>query len=414
MDRTVTDALRRAASLTRAGRPFEATEAIQAALMGTTAPTPPDGEASGQTSPAPTARPLILDLKATRVDRNGTESAPDPTAATAPPGPDARRPAGRFARPLGETVRDLAAFRKAMGTPSMRRAGPPPVPDGARWLSRTFAGDHGSRDYRVYVPAAATAGRPAGLVMMLHGCKQDPDDFASGTGMNVKADATGMIVVYPAQAAAANPSRCWNWFNAADQRRDAGEAALLAALACDVAAEFGVAPGSVFVAGLSAGGAMAAILAETHPDVFSAAGIHSGLPAGAASDMPSAFAAMAGHAPSAGTVSASAASTRLIVFHGTADTTVRPANGEAIVETARRRAESVDRLTGRTAAGRTYRRVVYRDAGGRARAEHWILDGHGHAWSGGQPEGSYTDADGPDASAEMMRFFMENTGPGSA
>ncbi len=179
-----------------------------------------------------------------------------------------------------------------------------------------------------------------------------------------------------------------------------------------MAAEFGVEPGTIFVAGLSAGGAMAAILAETHPDVFSAAGIHSGLPAGAASDMPSAFAAMAGRSSTADT--APTAATRLIVFHGTADTIVRPANGEAIVETARRRAEAVERLTGRTAAGRNYRRIVYRDAGGHARAEHWILDGHGHAWSGGRPEGSYTDADGPDASAEMMRFFAETKGAGSA
>jgi poly(hydroxyalkanoate) depolymerase family esterase len=405
MNRTVTDALRRAASLTRAGSPMEATRAIQAALNGTAVPPAPD-ESTRRASNPPTASPNILDLTATRVDR-AQPAGTAPWESRSDPGLPHR---ARFARPLAETIRDLAAARRVVGSPPSR-SGPPPVPEGARYLSRSFDCVHGSRDYRLYIPAAAASGRPSGLVMMLHGCKQDPDDFATGTGMNAEADATGMIVVYPAQTAAANPSRCWNWFSAADQRRGAGEAALLAALAGAVAAEFGVGSGSVFVAGLSAGGAMAAILAEAYPDVFSAAGIHSGLPAGAASDLPSAFAAMAGHGLGAG-APAPTASTRLIVFHGTADTVVRPANGEAVVETARRRAQSVDRHEGRTAAGRTYRRIVYRAAGGHAHAEHWILDGHGHAWSGGRPEGSYTDREGPGASAEMMRFFAETAAAG--
>jgi poly(hydroxyalkanoate) depolymerase family esterase len=308
---------------------------------------------------------------------------------------------------LAETLRDITALRRTLDARPQGPSHAPPIPEGARYLSRTFDCGYGGRDYRLYIPAAAAEGRATGLVLMLHGCKQDPDDFATGTDMNSKAEAAGMVVVYPAQTTAANASRCWNWFSPADQRRGGGEAALLAALARSVAAEFEVPADAVFVAGLSAGGAMAAILAEAYPDVFKAAGIHSGLPAGAAADMPSAFAAMAGRGLVTGSTSDATAETRLIVFHGTADTVVRPINGEAIVETARRRAQTVDHHDGRTGTGRTYRRHVFRSAEGRARAEHWILNGHGHAWSGGRSEGSYTDADGPDASAEMMRFFLE-------
>lgn len=409
MNWTITDALRRAATLTRAGRPVDATRAIQAALNGSTMP-PAQDEPTGQANSPPLANPTILDLTATRVDGGQPAGAGARSAGESAADPGFRRRETRFTRPLAETIRDLAAARRVTGSPLSKRSGPPPVPEGARYFSRSFDCEHGSRSYLLYIPAAAAGGRPSGLVMMLHGCKQDPDDFATGTGMNAQADATGMLVVYPAQTAVANPSHCWNWFNAADQRRGAGEAALLAALAGAVATEFDVPPGSVFAAGLSAGGAMAAILAEAYPDVFKAAGIHSGLPAGAASDMPSAFAAMAGHANRA-VPPAPTAPTRLIVFHGTADTVVRPANGEAIVGTARRRARSVDRHEGRTTAGRTYQRIVYQTAGGQAHAEHWILDGHGHAWSGGRPEGSYTDCDGPDASAEMMRFFSETAAP---
>lgn len=264
---------------------------IRAALLGRSGSPPPADNAGAGAAALTTAR--ILDLTANRTDRDPPSAATKPEAAPEGAKAGLRGTAAKARRPLADTIRDLVAVRRVVGAQPSRRAGPPAIPAGASYLSRTFDAPSGSRDYRVYIPAAATR-RPAGLVMMLHGCKQDPDDFATGTGMNGQADATGMIVVYPAQAAGANPSLCWNWFNAADQRRGAGEASLLAGLARSVADEFGVPAGAIFVAGLSAGGAMAAILAEAYPDVFSAAGIHSGLPAGAASDMPSAWAAMAG------------------------------------------------------------------------------------------------------------------------
>ncbi len=204
MDRTITDALRRAASLTRAGRPFEATEAIQAALSGS--PPPPSEEGETGRSSRPSVPPFpTLDLEATRIDPDRTASTAAPKTAAPAGGAAGRGRVGRFTRPLAETIRDLAALRRTIETTPAGRAGPPPIPDGARWLTRTFASVHGSRDYRVYVPARTSAGRPAGLVLMLHGCKQDPDDFAVGTGMNVQAGATGMIVVYPAQTRRGQP-----------------------------------------------------------------------------------------------------------------------------------------------------------------------------------------------------------------
>lgn len=404
MDRTIADALRRAAAMTRAGLPLDATRAIQAALgiPAGSSSRPPEGQDGG----LPLAGADFLDLTATRIDPDRPEGGAPRAEATAGPEATVRKGRARVVRPLADTIRDLAAVRRAAGSQGTLRAGPPPVPDGARYVSRSFDTASGRREYRLYVPADAAAGRATGLVMMLHGCQQDPDDFATGTGMNAAADAAGMIVVYPAQTAAANASLCWNWFNAADQRRGCGEAALLAALATAVAVEFAVPPGAIFVAGLSAGGAMAAVLADAYPDVFAAAGIHSGLPAGAARDMPTAFAAMAGHGLTAGRTPSPTSAIPLIVFHGTADTVVHPANGDAIVEAARHRAPARDRHEGRTASGRTFRRIVYRTVRDEADAEHWILDGHGHAWSGGNPAGSFTDPDGPNASAEMVRFFQ--------
>jgi poly(hydroxyalkanoate) depolymerase family esterase len=281
-----------------------------------------------------------------------------------------------------------------------------PVPQGARFETRSHACAAGARDYRLYVPASL-AGAPRGLVLMLHGCTQDPDDFALGTGMNAQAERHGLIVAYPAQTRGHNASACWNWFDPAHQGREAGEPAILAGIAAALAAEFDVPREAVFAAGLSAGGAMAAVLAATHADLFSAVGIHSGLPYGAARDVASAFAAMR----SGGAAKAAAGpSARLMVLHGTEDATVAPANAEAIAEAARRSLPPAKpRLRRCRAGGRdcTVRRVL-RD--GRPAVELWMIEGAGHAWSGGDPAGSYADAAGPDASAEMVRFFLDALG----
>jgi poly(hydroxyalkanoate) depolymerase family esterase len=240
---------------------------------------------------------------------------------------------------------------------------------------------------------------------MLHGCKQNPDDFAAGTGMNALAEEQGCLVAYPAQARKANGSNCWNWFQAGDQRRDHGEPAIIAAITQQVMHDYKVDPARVYVAGLSAGGAMAAILASEYPDLYKAAGIHSGLPTGAAHDVPSAFAAMKN---GAALQAKSGATIPVIVFHGDRDKIVHPQNGHHVLaHHAGTQAGAATTETGSAPNGHSYTRAIHRNAGGKLVAEHWTVHGSGHAWSGGSKRGSYTDPQGPDASREMLRFFGE-------
>ncbi|MET0755477.1 MAG: PHB depolymerase family esterase [Pseudoxanthomonas sp.] len=291
------------------------------------------------------------------------------------------------------------------------------VPLPGSFVEDSFTNPAGTRRYKLYVPASytdeSTVRYP--LVLMLHGCTQSPDDFATGTRMNALADELGFLVAYPAQSPNANGSRCWNWFRPGDQARDAGEPALLAGLTRHLVEQHAVDPQRVYVAGLSAGAAMAVILGATYPELFAAVGAHSGLPYGAARDVPSAFAAMAGKqapvTPSAHRSSeARAGVTPLIVFHGDADRTVAPANGEALVSQAMGAASALlpeSQVTEKSQAGRSYTRSVYTTALGEPLVEYWQIHGAGHAWSGGASTGSYTDPQGPDASGEMMRFFLQ-------
>jgi poly(hydroxyalkanoate) depolymerase family esterase len=281
------------------------------------------------------------------------------------------------------------------------------MPEGARYETRSFSCAAGSRDYLLYVPAALPEG-PQGLVLMLHGCTQDADDFARGTDINRMAERYGFIVAYPEQTRAHNPQACWNWFRPGDQGPGRGEPEILASLARDLVAEFGIARGRVFAAGLSAGGGMAAILGITHPEVFSAIGVHSGLPHGAAHDVISAFAAMRGDAASG---PARSRPVRTIVFHGSADPTVHPSNADRIIEAAAAGSRVVvSHEIGRSRGGRTWSRTIASTPDGTALTEDWRIEGAGHAWSGGVAEGSYTDPTGPDASEEMARFFMAGSG----
>jgi poly(hydroxyalkanoate) depolymerase family esterase len=283
----------------------------------------------------------------------------------------------------------------------------PPLPEGARFGSDTFTSQAGSRAYRSYIPAPR-AGGVTGVVVMLHGCTQTPEDFAVGTGMNQLAERHGFVVVYPAQSRGDNAQSCWNWFSRGDQRRGKGEPAILAELTQHICADHGVGREATFVAGLSAGAAMAAILGEAYPDVFSAVCEHSGLPVGAAKDVPSAFAAMAGTLAEAGPAVAGG-TVRTIVFHGSADVTVHPSNGDRIVQRALTGAarQVIEDVQSGQAGGRSFTRVVSSDPKGGDLVEHWSIAGLGHAWSGGQSGGSYTDVTGPDASAEMIRFFSD-------
>jgi len=238
-------------------------------------------------------------------------------------------------------------------------------------------------------------------VVMLHGCIQDPDDFAAGTRMNELAQSEGFLVLYPAQSQAANPQRCWNWFKPRHQGRGKGEPALLVGMVREVMARHPVDSNRVYVAGLSAGGAMAAIVATAYPEA--AACVHSGLAPGAAHDVKSAFSAMQKGAPR----QQRAHQVPTIVFHGDADSTVHPANGRQLVDAAAGGAR-MEREVRRTAGGRSATRQVYRDAAGTVAAEYWVIHGAPHAWSGGSSHGSYTDPQGPDATEEMLRFFRDH------
>jgi len=264
------------------------------------------------------------------------------------------------------------------------------------------------RDYKLHVPPG-TDQRTMPLVVMLHGCAQNPDDFAAGTAMNEIAGALGFVVLYPAQLEHANAQGCWNWFKHNHQARDRGEPALLAGMTREVMARHAIDPDRVYVAGLSAGGAMAAILGDAYPDIYAAVGVHSGLATGVAQDLPSALNAMksGGGAGTRGT-RGTASGVATIVFHGDADTTVNPVNSNQIIMASAGMSSSVDVEPVQRDGELPSTRRVYRAQDGRVVAEHWVVHGAEHAWSGGNANGSYTDPRGPDASAEMVRFFMAN------
>ncbi|AVS80935.1 esterase [Paracidovorax avenae] len=292
--------------------------------------------------------------------------------------------------------------------------------DAGSFERHEFRSPAGTRSYKLFVPAHKLPA-PCPLIVMLHGCTQSADDFAAGTQMNRLAQARGFLVAYPEQPAQANASKCWNWFQPQDQRRDAGEPALIAGIVQEVAARHAVDPGRIFVAGLSAGAAMAVVMGETYPELFAGIGAHSGLPYGSARDIPSALAAMKGGRRGAGghgTRADHAAGqphrqmvqpVPIIVFHGDRDHTVQHSNGVQIVEHARRAhgTSASSTQTGEARGGRKYSRTVHTCGQGHACIESWTLHGAGHAWSGGDANGSYTDARGPDASVEIVRFFLD-------
>ncbi|ACK50180.1 esterase, PHB depolymerase family [Methylocella silvestris BL2] len=290
-------------------------------------------------------------------------------------------------------------------------AAPETKPAGAQFVARSFTCAAGSRSYKLFVPSSAAKSKRKAmpLIVMLHGCKQDPDDFARGTRMNVLAEEDGFLVAYPQQSGSSNHMGCWNWFNLKDQARDSGETAIIAGIAREVMAEFSVDPERVFVAGLSAGGAMAANLSMSYPDIFRAVGIHSGLPCGAATDVVSAFNAMR-HGASTTGATPPEVNVRTIVFQGGADRTVHPSNADLIVAFAstgiKGAVETRERGAGKD--GVSFERTIIADAKGVPQVEYWALEDLGHAWSGGHSTGSFTDPNGPDASREMLRFFMQH------
>jgi poly(hydroxyalkanoate) depolymerase family esterase len=396
MNKQFQAAMHEATRLTRAGRLSEATALIQRALQGAGAAAP-----SG-TSDAASTDDII----------EGEFRVAEPARATAAPPalPDARAPESPLPAPTPWPAKQPPIFA------------PGSAGRGARFLSDTYMAQAGARPFKLYVPSGYR-GQALPLVVMLHGCTQDPDDFATGTRMNQLAEEHDCLVVYPAQVPAANVSTCWNWFEPANQRRGHGEPAVIAAITRQVCADYAVDPRRVFVAGLSAGGAMAVIMAMTYPDLYAAVGCHSGLAYGAAHDLPSALSAM-GRAvkPRARRVAPAAAGSLsphalpLILFHGDQDTTVHPRNADQLIAqwmalpqgdmppaTGARKPQV---LHGQVAAGLSFTQSIYLDASGQVRVERWLIHGAGHGWSGGSPEGSFTAPSGPDAAREMLRFFL--------
>ncbi len=314
---------------------------------------------------------------------------------------------------LGVPTPDAVTARKPGAVPDTNDA--PATGRPGEFITRAFACDAGTRNYRLYIPSAYS-GKPLPLLLMLHGCSQTPDDFATGTRANCVADELGCFVVYPAQTSAANISKCWNWFQPGDQQTGTGEPAILAGIVRQIMVEYAIDETRVFVAGLSAGGAMAAIMGATYPDLFAAVGVHSGVPVGVADDLQSALAAMRDGGKRSGlTANARNDGTFLpppmIIFQGDADKTVHPRNADALMAQciAGRLSQTVEEF-GKAdtahAGSRTYTRTLVLDAEGKSLAEQWIIHHAGHAWSGGDAAGSYTDPKGPDATREMLAFFF--------
>ena len=414
MNMDFADGMRAAMKLTQQRKLVEATRVIQRALAGLR-------RAGAPANQAPGVRAIegpVIDLTAEVVE---SEEVVEPDDVAMPGAADSRSepPQTPNIAAWAQDIGRLMQTRAHGGLPRFsldaltraRSSKPLEVPEGAQFLSRTFTCAAGSRNYRLYIPRQLKKSERT-LLVMLHGGTQDGEDFAAGTRMNTLAEEHGFIVAYPSQSKAANQSLCWNWFTPENQRRGKGEPAIIAGITREIVASYDVDPKRVFIAGLSAGGAMAAVMAATYPDLYAAIGVHSGLPYRSATDLPSAFAAMRGDGAARGRVtrksrgSASIRPRRTIVFHGDADKLVHPSNAHGITETCKPN-ERLERSEVRGSAGRRYTRIVSRDKSGVAVVEQWLIHGCGHAWSGGSADGSYTDPHGPDASREMLRFFLE-------
>lgn len=315
-------------------------------------------------------------------------------------GPDA----GAAASGLQDWMARLKSGLPGQGMPGRDRTVDPTTHGRGEFLEGAFTNEAGTRRYRLYVPATAASG-PRPLVVMLHGCKQDPEDFAAGTTMNLLAEESGCLVLYPEQAAGANHSQCWNWFEARHQQRDQGEPSLIAGMTRQVLREHGGDAERVYVAGLSAGGAMAAVMAAAYPELYAAVGVHSGLPVGAAHDLMSGLNAMKGAPKKIREGAQVGQPVPVIVFHGDHDAIVHPSNGHATFRQFTQGAGGRG-LETREERGQGHTRITALDGAGQVMAEHWLLHGAGHAWSGGSAAGSYAVTSGPDASAEMLRFFL--------
>jgi poly(hydroxyalkanoate) depolymerase family esterase len=402
-----------ATRLTRAGRLSEATALLQRILRGT-APDPANETTREPADTPPTDQPRIIDVTPDVIDviHHQPSSAAGRASGPAPSSPGKATGAG--VRPyLPGALRNLLERIKS-GLGSVRPSAVPVAdiaPEGGRFIEGSYGNHAGIRSYKLYI-SSGHHGQALPLIVMLHGCTQSAEDFAAGTRMNLIAEEGTYLVAYPEQSAAANASRCWNWFRPSDQQRDQGEPSLIAGITRQVMRKYPVDAQRVYVAGLSAGGAAAAVMGMTYPDLYAAVGVHSGLACGVASDLPSAFAAMRQGNGGISAVEQRERITPTIVFHGDCDTTVHPRNGDHVIAQSKITTSMQTEVHhGRVPGGHSYTRTLYTDAGGPAVLERWDIHGAGHAWSGGSPSGTYTDPRGPDATREMLRFFLDHPRP---
>src|ERR687894_690734 len=432
MSKQLQDSMLEATRLTNEGLLAEATAAIQRALGGISAPVAPEEDTGGtEGSVETTGRALEGAVQTTQSANFGRieDTLRDALRPSRPYHGVPRLPDGLPSLPNG-LPNGLPTLPDSLpglpnGLPGLTEGVPggAVVPAGGQFVERAYAGPAGGRSYKLYVPSGYTGQEAVPLVVMLHGCTQNPNDFAAGTSMNELAEAHTFLVAYPAQAQNANMQKCWNWFKASDQQRGSGEPAIIAGITRQVVEEYAVADGRVYVAGMSAGGAMAAILGATYPDLYAAVGVHSGLAPGAAQDLSSAFTAMQRGGPATvrqdtSVGGESAQTVPVIVFHGDRDTTVHPRNADHLLAHYQaadgRNGKPASPVTGRQGQvpdGYAYTCATHHDAEGRVVMEQWTIHGLGHAWSGGSRPGSYTDPKGPDASAEMVRFFEQHQRP---
>ena len=374
------EALRSATRLTGMGKLMDATRMIQRALL---------GEAPAQPPPAPPSiQPALRSLAAV----NPEPADHTPQVSTAPQPASTEPPKAA----LKATVADTAA-----------------APRKASFTKHQFVFEGDTYPYRLYIPPATAthvdAAQRMPLVVLLHGCKQDALDFSHGTAMNALAEEHHALVLYPEQITSSNAMRCWNWFDPSHQQAGRGEPGMVATLARKIVSQHSADPDRVYVAGLSAGGAMAAVVANLYPHVFAAVGVHSGLAAGAAQSMMQAFSAMQEGAKGSHTTALPT-----IVFHGTADQTVNPSNAKFITQAALAafKAEGVDLVKSKVSiknpGDESADRTLYTAANGKPMVESWRINAGPHAWSGGNAQGSYTDPDGPNASRAMLAFFLQH------
>jgi poly(hydroxyalkanoate) depolymerase family esterase len=304
---------------------------------------------------------------------------------------------------------------------------------GGSWVGGTVNNSFGSREYKLWMSSGYRKEKPVPLVLMLHGCMQKPEDLAAASGMNELADEKTFLVVYPQQVAAANPLSCWNWFDPNHQARNAGEPALLAAVIQDIRAAYSIDAKRIYVVGISAGGAMAVVMAASYPELFAGVGVIAGEEYKAAATVEGGLASMKSGGPDPNqqgllayeamqkSLSGSKKRMPVIAFHGTKDPYLNPVNTDQIIAQWAQTNDYLDdgkdnesvttqspkETKGSVPNGYSYTKLQYKDSNGRLLMEKWSVDSLGHAWPGSPIANQFADPKGPKASAEIWRFFAE-------